>query len=72
MKDLGEARSDLSLEVLCDCQTLTIYLWQAGKIHELVHDFNLADAKPVYTPMETGLQLPSLKHTADEDLKLPF
>ncbi len=72
MKDLGEAKSVLGLEVLQDRGSGTIYLQQAGKIHKLVHDFGLAKAKPIYTLMELNLQLPKIERTNDEDIKLPY
>jgi hypothetical protein len=72
MKYLGPARLVLGLKALQDQDAGALYLCQAGKIQELSHDFGLTSAKPVYTPMDPGLQLPQLKQTSDDNLKLPY
>jgi hypothetical protein len=72
MKDLGKATSVLGLEILRDQGNGAIYIRQAGKIHEIVHDFGLASAKPIYTPMDASQRLPTIDKTSDDNTKLPY
>lgn len=72
MKDLGRATSVLGLEILRDQGNGAIFIRQARKIHEIVHDFGLASAKPIYTPMDASLRLPTIDKTSDDDIKLPY
>jgi hypothetical protein len=72
MKDLGEARSILGIEVICDCNRGALYLQQASKIMEILHNFSMANTKVIGTPMDPGLILPKLMATLPEHLKLPY
>jgi hypothetical protein len=51
IKDLGITTSVLGLEVMRDTTNRATYIQQAGKVHEIIHNFGLADTKPAYTPM---------------------
>jgi len=57
MKDLGEGSSVLSLEIICDQARGVLFLYQAGKIQEILHDFGCANVKPIRRPIEPRLQL---------------
>ncbi len=72
MKDLGEAKSILGVEVMRDRDRGALYLRQAGKIMEILHDFGMADAKGIGTPMDPGLTLLKLECMAPEHLRLPY
>ncbi|ELR23718.1 Reverse transcriptase [Acanthamoeba castellanii str. Neff] len=72
MKDLGQARSILGMEVMRDREEGALYLRQAGKIMEILHDFGMADAKSIGTPMDPGLILHKLKVTAPGHLGKPY
>lgn len=50
--DLGEVKYYLGIEIRKN--EGNFYLCQKKQIDELVKDFNLEDAKPTYTPMETN------------------
>ncbi|ELR11993.1 Reverse transcriptase (RNAdependent DNA polymerase) [Acanthamoeba castellanii str. Neff] len=72
MKDLGQARSILGMEVMCDCEEGALYLCQAGKIMEILHNFSMANVKSISTPMDPGLILHKLNVTAPGHLRKPY
>lgn len=72
MKDLGEARYILGIEVQRDAKTGRMYLRQRHKIEEILKRFNLEDIKPTKTPMEAKFQLPVLEKTPSDCTRLPF
>jgi hypothetical protein len=72
MKDLGQARSILGMEVMCDHEEGALYLHQASKITEILHDFSMANTKSISTPMDPGLILHKLEVMAPGHLRIPY
>ena len=54
MKDLGEARVCLGLEITRDRANRTLHLSQKKYTQSVLERFRMHDAKPVPTPMESG------------------
>src|ERR1700677_474621 len=57
IKDLGEIKSILGIEVIRNHQAGTISLSHCCYIDEIVTHFGQADAKNVYSPIEMGTHL---------------
>ncbi|TFY78604.1 hypothetical protein EWM64_g5407 [Hericium alpestre] len=55
--DLGDLHWILGIEIKRDREARTIHLSQHSYIDSILRRFNLEDAKPVSTPMETHLRL---------------
>ena len=55
MKDLGEVRQYLGIDIKRDREKGILRLTQSEYADELVTSFGLADAHPVKTPMDPGL-----------------
>lgn len=55
MKDLGESKLCLGLEISRDRSNRTLHLSQTSYIRTILERFNMENAKPVPTPMESGL-----------------
>jgi ATP-binding cassette subfamily B (MDR/TAP) protein 1 len=72
MKDLGQARSILGMEVMHDHEEGALYLHQASKIMEILHNFSMANVKSIGTPMDPGLILHKLEVTALGHLGKPY
>ena len=57
VKDLGEAKLILGMEITRNRKKRTLTVKQTQYIEELLDTFNMKDAKPIRTPMEPGLVL---------------
>jgi len=57
VKDLGEVKFLLGIEVICDRKLGSIDLSQQAYINQLLKRFNLQDANPVTTPLSSGTRL---------------
>jgi Reverse transcriptase (RNA-dependent DNA polymerase)/gag-polypeptide of LTR copia-type/Zinc knuckle len=60
--DLGEVRWLLGFEVVRNRQARTISLSQRSYIEAMANRFRIADSKPVYTPMEAGVDYSKPEH----------
>ncbi len=54
MKDLGEARVCLGIEITQDRANRTLHLSQQKYSESVLERFGMHNAKPVPTPMESG------------------
>ncbi|KAG8478386.1 hypothetical protein CXB51_028195 [Gossypium anomalum] len=59
MKDLGQAKKILGIEILRDKKTSKLYLSQKGYIEKVLCRFNIQSAKPVSTPLAAHFRLSS-------------
>jgi len=57
MKDLGLANSILGINIERDGPTGSIKLSQCQYIRSLLTKFNMSDAKPVATPLDSNVKL---------------
>src|ERR1700759_834559 len=57
MKDLGEAKFVLGIEIERDRANRVIYLNQQQYVENVLERFNMSDCKPVATPMEANVKL---------------
>ena len=57
VKDLGEVKFLLRIEVICDREASTIELSQRGYIDQLLKCFNLQGVKLATTPLSSGVHL---------------
>ena len=57
IKDLGEIKAILGIEVTHNCKKCTISLSHQQYIINMVKEYNQTNSKPVYTPMEMGTHL---------------
>ena len=57
VKDLGEVKFLLGIEVIRDREASTIELSQRGYIDQLLKRFNLQGVKPATTPLSSGVCL---------------
>lgn len=67
MLDLGEACFYLGIALECGRSTHTIRLSQTALIGCVIHQFDLKDAVPVSTPMESSLHLSCCTHAPSND-----
>ena len=51
MKDLGEAKKILGMEIVRDRKAGSLYLSQRGYIEKVLRRFNMHNCKPVSTPL---------------------
>ncbi|KAF8750125.1 gag-polypeptide of LTR copia-type [Rhizoctonia solani] len=58
LKDLGEVKQFLGLEIDWDRKKGTTQLLQQKYVHNLLLELGLENCKPIYLPMESALQLP--------------
>jgi hypothetical protein len=77
LKDLGETRSLLGVEVQYDRLQKTLKLSQKQYVEELLDRFHMSDCRPVFTPMSPGLNLssamgPSTPEEIAEMQNLPY
>jgi Reverse transcriptase (RNA-dependent DNA polymerase) len=56
ISDLGELHWLLGIEIKRNREARTIHLSQRSYIDSILHQYNLKDAKPLSTPMETNIQ----------------
>ena len=66
MKDLGELKYFLGMQVYRDRMKRQIHINQSGYIKTILERFNLLDCNPVSTPIATGTQL--RKSTQDDNI----
>lgn len=57
MKDLGKAHYCLGIQIIRDRENKTIKLSQTRYADTILERFNMANCKPISTPMEPGLRL---------------
>ena len=57
MKDLGEAKFVLGIEIERDRQRRTVHLNQSKYVEEVLERFDMSDCKGCPTPMDAGLKL---------------
>ena len=57
IKDLGEIKTILGIEVTCNHEKHTISLSHQQYIINMVKEYNQTNSKPIYTPMEMGTHL---------------
>ena len=55
VKDLGEVKFLLRIEVICNRKNSTIELLQQAYIDQLLKQFNLQGAKAATTPLSSGI-----------------
>jgi len=55
MKDCGEVRVCLGLEIVRDTSKVTLHLSQQRYVDKVLERFDMTDAKPVVTPMHTQI-----------------
>lgn len=72
MKDLGEAKSILNIEVIRNRAEGTITLKQSGYIKSILSYFNMQDCKSISTPLEVNASLPQLAETPSSAKAIPF
>ncbi|WVZ54780.1 hypothetical protein U9M48_005529 [Paspalum notatum var. saurae] len=70
MKDLGEAKKILGMEIIRDRKSGLLYLGQRGYIEKVLRRFNMHNAKPVSTPLAAHFRLSSdLCPRSDDDIE---
>ena len=72
MTDCDEAKLILGIKVLYNRKKRTLQFQQARYIHDILRNFGMADATPVSTPLELGLNLLKLTETPPDVLHLPY
>jgi len=72
MKDLGPAKSILSLEILRQRQQGKLQIRQRGHIEALIKTVHLEHAAVKHTPLPTGIQLERIKKTPSNCYNLPY
>ncbi|HVX00705.1 MAG TPA: reverse transcriptase domain-containing protein, partial [Candidatus Babeliaceae bacterium] len=77
MKDLGEAEYILGMQIVRDRKKGILSICQSGYIRNLVQKYGLAEAKPVYTPLDSGLKLskkdaPTTEEEKSRMAKVPY
>ena len=73
ISDLGEAKFCVGIAIERDLANRHIFLSQTALIDKVLAQFNMTNANPVSTPMESGLTLschPTAPLTHEEELKL--
>ena len=70
MKDLGEAEYILGMQIQRDRKKGTLSICQTGYIKNVVQKYGLGEAKPVYTPLDSGLKLSKKDAPTTEEEKL--
>ncbi|KAG8472802.1 hypothetical protein CXB51_034693 [Gossypium anomalum] len=70
MKDLGQAKKILGMEILRDGKISKLYLSQKGYIEKVLCRFNMKSAKPVSTPLAAHFRLSSaLSPQSDDEIE---
>jgi len=70
--ELGEVHWLLGVEVKQNCMTRSITLSQKAYIDMVASRFHLENAKPMHTPMETGVQLSQVTRVEDDEWPFPY
>ena len=65
IRDLGEAKSFLGMEITRNRENRTLKISQTKYIEKMATRFNLNKAKPVYTPLDTRVSLQKSKDKTD-------
>ena len=71
MTDLGEMKKILGIQVIRDRKAGTLKIVQSAYIDKILARFNMAEAKPVTTPLPKNIKLDNI-HTRAEDPKMPY
>ena len=71
MTDLGEMKKILSIQVIRDREAGTLKIVQSTYIDKILTCFNMAEAKPVTTPLPKNIKLDNID-TRAEDLNMPY
>ena len=70
MKDLGDAKKILGMEISRDRTSGKLYLSQSGYVRKVLRRFNMLDVKPVSTPLAAHFKLSSaMCPQSDEDIE---
>ena len=67
MKDLGEAKKILSIEIVIDRKAGLLYLSQRVYIEKVLQRFNMHNCKPVSTPLALHFKLSALLSPQSDD-----
>jgi len=57
VKDLGEVKFLLGIEVICNRKSGSVNLLQQAYVDQLLKRFNLQDVKPASTPLSSSIRL---------------
>jgi hypothetical protein len=71
MTDLGEMKKILGIQVIRDRKAGTLKIAQSAYIDKILARFNMAEAKPVTTPLSKNIKLDNI-HTRAEDPNMPY
>jgi Reverse transcriptase (RNA-dependent DNA polymerase) len=77
MKDMGQARQILGMQIICDRKIMRLWLSQEKYIERVLERFNMQGAKKVSCPLSNHLKLskklcPSTKKENDEMSRVPY
>jgi hypothetical protein len=77
MKNLGPTRKILGMQIICDRKRKKLWLSQQQYLGKVLEKFNMADAKPVGTPLASHLKLttkqcPTSIEAKEEMSKIPY
>ena len=67
MKDLGEAKKILGMEIVRDRKAGSLYLSQRGYVEKVLRRFNMHNCKPVSTPLALHFKLSALLSPQSDD-----
>ena len=71
MTDLGEMKKILSIQVIRDRKAGTLKIVQSAYIDKILVRSNMAEAKPVTTPLPKNIKLANI-HTRAKDPNMPY
>lgn len=69
IKDLGEARKCLGMNITRDLKTGTIFLDQKDYVNQILRKFNFENCNSVKTPLESNLELDEISNS---NVKYPY
>jgi hypothetical protein len=70
IKNLGDVKKILGMEIIRDIKSGLLFLSQHDYINKVLHRFNMPDAKKVTTPIAPHLKLSSTQcHVNEEDIE---
>jgi len=72
MKDLGEVKSLLGIEIQCDWTAGTLLLRQSGYIQDILNTFGMTECNPISTPLTAGISHSKLVEVSTFAKHLPF
>jgi Reverse transcriptase (RNA-dependent DNA polymerase) len=77
MKDMGQARQILGMQIICDRKIMRLWLSQEKYIERVLERFNMQGAKKVSCPLSNHLKLskklcPSTEKENDEMSRVPY